>query len=153
MGVTRTLAVTLLRSKLMRSVLVSMSVTVLMVIFGVVLVSAARSSHSQPISVEVYPDAKLLEKQADDQSDRRVYSTADSVDQVLAFYAQRLNEDDGNGCKKIYTDTPPSDDPGHYIGSCIVDTSWMDVSQRLAIRVNYAAGSGTLIEVERNWGG
>ncbi len=153
MVATRSLAADLLRSKLMRAVLIGLGVLVLIVIASAVYLSSTRASHSQPINVDVYPGAKLLEKQVNAQSDRRVYSTTDSVDQVLVYYAERLNKDDENGCKKIYTDSTPSEQPGHFIGRCIVDTSWMDVSQSVAIRVSYTAASGTVIEVERAWGG
>jgi hypothetical protein len=159
MGVaTKSFAGGLLKSNMLRLAVGSLVIVAILIVGGLIALSVTRSSHTQPIAVEQYPGAKLLEEKTTDKSDRRVYSTGASVDRVLRHFADRLNKDDQNGCFKIYTDetttlrSPTDELPGHHYGRCIVDTSWLDVTQNLIIEVHYVEGSGTIIEVLRNWG-
>ena len=79
------------------------------------------------------------------------------MQKVLDWYTARLPKDDTNGCKKIYTDAKPSEEPGHYRGVCVVDNSLLDVNQRVSITINYQAATGssdykTYVLIQRLWG-
>ena len=148
----------LLRSRPIRILLLSVGAVIICLLVMAVALDLFKSSRNQPMGVDVYPGATLVSEEAQPNFDRRFYSTSDTVQQVLNFYAGRLPKDDINGCKKIYTDKTPSEQPGHYFAQCVVDNSVLDISQRLSITINYQAEKGTqnfktFFAVERNWGG
>ncbi|MEP7288281.1 MAG: hypothetical protein ABI947_21225 [Chloroflexota bacterium] len=148
----------LLQSRPIRILLLSLGAAIICLLLVAIGLNLFKSGHNQPVGVEVYPGATLVTQETQAGFDRRFYSTSDSVQQVLNFYAGRLPKDDINGCKKIYTDKTPSEEPGHYFAQCVVDNSVLDVSQRLSISINYQAEEGTqnfktFFAIERNWGG
>src|SRR5215470_6949453 len=73
-------------------------------------ITALKTSRSGPISMDVYPGAKLLSSSEQAHDNGAVYSTQDSIQQVFDFYSSRFPKDSGDnggvqGCSKIYTDT------------------------------------------------
>ena len=139
-----------------------LSALVLFVVICVILVfgaiSVLRSSRNGPINVDVYPGAATVKVVKNYSNSSILYSTTDSVQQVLNFYNGRLPKDESiEGCKKIYTDDKPSEEPGHFYARCIVDNSQLDVSQLMMITINYQAVDGTnkketRILIEQQWG-
>jgi hypothetical protein len=118
-----------------------------------------KGTRSSPIAFEQYPGSQLVREKNDAFSDQKLFSTTASVQDVYSFYVERFpkSSDDTNGCKKIYTDQPPSEEPGHWFGRCVLDNSMLDVSQRLTITINYQPLDGsseprTYYGVERQWG-
>lgn len=136
-------------------------VVILVVLFVVVLVgiSLFKSSHSQPIAFDVYPGAKVFASSTSTDGDVTIYTTQDPIQKVFDFYLGRMPpKEDIEGCQKIYIDKTPSEEPGHWFGGCMTDTSVLNVQQNLSIKINYQTAQGsptpqTFIEVRRNWGG
>lgn len=146
-----------LSSRMFRMGLIALGVFVLVAIAAVVVVSVMTSSRNQPPGFDVYPGAQIIDKQQTVSSDRQLFTTSDSVQDVLNFYNQKLGKVDGaDQCSKTYLTDPPSEDPGKYRGRCVVDNSLLSTSQVLKITVVYQSINGanmTVILVERNWGG
>jgi hypothetical protein len=117
-----------------------------------------KAQHNQPIDFVVYPNAQLVDKSAKAQSDSQTYSTTDSPQQVLNFYSDHVNKDDGNGCQKIYLGKQISEDLGQYVGRCVVSSSLLDAGQVLAVKIDYVLDADgksgkTIIQIDRSWGG
>ena len=132
------------------------------VVLAGLVVTILKTSRNGPIGVDVYPGAQLIGKDNNQNDDFALYSTQDSVQQVLDFYTGRLpkDEDKVQGCQKIYTDNNPDtrELPGHYFGRCVVDNSQLDVSQQLMISINYQVNDTTQkpetrVQIQRHWGG
>jgi hypothetical protein len=118
-----------------------------------------KSTRSSPLAFEQYPGSQLVRENQTAYSDQKLFSTTASVQDVYNFYVERFpkSSDDTNGCKKIYTDQPPSEEPGHWFGSCVIDNSVLDISQQITITINYQPLDGsnelrTYYGVERRWG-
>lgn len=149
-----------LRSPVVRIALVTLIGLIVLIVLVVIGISVLKGSRDRPINVEVYPGAALVTKSELPRSDSFVYSTGDSVQQVLNFYAERhgFSADDSDGCKKIYLTNPVSEAPGKSQGRCEISNSFLDVSQILSIKIDYVTDANgkngkTMIAIDRNWGG
>jgi hypothetical protein len=148
------------RRPFLRILMLGIGIIIAFVIVGVIVISTMRSSRNQPISVDTYPGANVLTNTKTNNSDKTIYETPDSVQQVFNFYVQKfgLSDKENDGCKKVYTSAPASEEPGKYTASCVVSNSMLDVSQYLSIRIEYVTNSATKtgttqITVDRLWGG
>jgi hypothetical protein len=136
---------------------VATGIVLLSIVFVILGLNTFKSSRNQAINVDLYPGAQLVETRKTAQYDVQVFSTDDSVQKVMDWFADKLPKDDTNGCKKVYTDAKPSEEPGHYYALCVVDNSLLEVTQRMSITINYQAATGskdfkTYFLIERLWG-
>jgi hypothetical protein len=126
-------------------------------------ITALKTSRSGPISVDVYPNSKLISSSEQAHDTGEVYSTQDSIQQVFDFYNSRIpkdgDKDSVQGCSKIYTDDNKASQelPGHYYVRCVIDNSQLEISQQLMVTINYQLDettqkSETRFLIERHWG-
>jgi hypothetical protein len=145
-----------LRNPLVRIVLIGIIAIIVVILVLIVSVFSMRAARNRPLDVATYPKASLVTKKEGAQSDSLTYATTDSVQDVLAFYDSKIAKDDTNGCKKIYSGTEVSEEPGKVSGRCVLSNSFMDSAQNLSIQIDYVSDgqSGkTIILIERSWGG
>lgn len=126
-----------------------------LVIFVVLLLALGlallKSSRSQPPSIDAYSNATVVSQHSDGNSDEVIYSTNDKLDLVGDFYARRLGSSQESGCKKIYLDEKPSEEPGRSLYRCVVDTSLLEMQQVTTVTISYKNGH-TQIDIVRSWG-
>jgi hypothetical protein len=148
----------LIGNSTVRLVIGALLLLVIFVVLVFTAVNVLRSSRNGPLPVDIYPGAQTIKNVRTDKTQSALYSTTDSVQQVFDFYNGRLPKDeDIEGCKKIYTDAIPSEDPGHFYARCIVDNSQLDITQELMITVNFQLNpttntNQTVILIEQQWG-
>ncbi len=149
------------RRPFLRFLLFSVGVIIALLILVGVGVSLLRSSRNQPIGVDAYPGAAVVNKSASAQTDSVVYETPATVRQGLDFYAQKFgyaDQQNTDGCRITYLTDPGMEQPGKYNGRCVVSNSMLDVTQVLSIKIDYAPDADgktgkTLISIDRTWGG
>ncbi len=147
------------RSVVVRILVITVIALVVLLIVANTVYSSMRAQRSQKIPVDIYPNALLVSKRATSVSDNQVYSTTDSFQDVYNFYANRIrgtDADDTNGCKKVYSGTEPSEEPGMVAGRCLLYDSILDADQLLSVQISYEADPGgrngkTVIVIERTW--
>jgi hypothetical protein len=157
----------------MHPLAIVVGIIVVLLVVGFVVYIYLRTTHSGPLAAEVYPGALLLNKSiTSTNSDSAVYTTKDPIDSVLAFYFQHYGQayyptlpggeiDEANakdnGCLKVYTESKPSEEPGHYFGRCIIEDPFGDLTRTLQISIDYQNNSDngpqTVIRIDRIWGG
>src|SRR5690349_15233633 len=90
-----------LRKRRGLSIGIAAGVIVLGILVVVLVINIFKSSRNQPLNVDLYPGAQLVDSRKSEHADQQIYSTDDSVQKVMDWYAARLPKDDTNGCKKI----------------------------------------------------
>ena len=135
-----------------------------LVIILIVLVGALvgglmllKSSRAQPMRLSVYPGAVVAGQTTEGNADHTLYTSADAIDKVAAFYTQQLGQSDESGCKELFTDANHLTEPGHVYYRCVVDQSVLDITQITTVTIVATAdpssptGAQTRIQVDRIW--
>lgn len=78
------------RNGLIRALLIGIGAIIVIIIVLVGGFSLYKSSHNQPLTVEAYPNATVINKAATANSDSVTYTSLDSVDLVADFYSRLL---------------------------------------------------------------
>ncbi len=141
------------RRGLTRTMFGIVAVVIVLVLLLVTGLSLLKSSRGQPPTVDNYPNARIVNKRADPNSDHVLYSTMDQIETVADFYVRRLGSSLESGCKRIYYDEPPSQEVGRSFYRCVVDTSLLEMQQTAQITISYKKDAGlTFIDITRSWG-
>jgi Tfp pilus assembly protein PilE len=152
------------RGGALRLLLTAVAIVGVLLAAAVVVYNNTRASRSQPIEIDLYPNAALISESKTAQSDERVLATTDSLDQVYAFYVQRLGElpemtsgelaeDRSQGCRKVYAGGEKTEEVGQVSARCFIDNSSNDVTQFVRLTISRdAAETPTQIVYQRAWG-
>lgn len=149
----------------LKALFVVLGAVVATVVIALIVSSSQRAARSTPIEIEMFPNLTLVSENKTPSSDLRYFVTSAPIDEVYAFYAARLGalafrtggelgEDVTRGCRKIYQDEPPREEPGRYFGRCFVDNSQGGLTHRLLLTIVYEPETRqTRLEMRREWVG
>ncbi|PJF42212.1 MAG: hypothetical protein CUN50_05025 [Candidatus Thermofonsia Clade 1 bacterium] len=147
----------------LKALFVSLGVIFAIVVIAILATNAQRAARSTPIEIEMFPNLRLVGESRSENSDMRYFTSDAPIDEVYNFYATRLGtlafrsggelgEDVSRGCRKIYQDEPPREEPGRYFARCFVDNSQSDMTHRLLLTIVYdLEARQTRLEMRRDW--
>jgi hypothetical protein len=142
------------KRNIVRIALVVLALVIVIVVVGVITFLSYRSSRTEPLAVKVYPGARLVVDEAISVGfDHQQYVAADSLENVDAHYDRQKDVN----CERQYD--YGQDPPQHLFSSCIIDHSWMNMTQYTRVIIQPLvdeAGQPTgevIIDVQRHWEG
>ena len=132
-----------LRRNLLRIVAVVVIVVVLAVVIAMVAYLSYRDSRSEPLKVDVYPDAEqIVDEPIRPGQDHQQYTVPATFELVAQFY----EDQDDLDCERLTeseTNLP--------VGRCIVDRSSGGMTQYTLVTFKEVGDGSILIDVRRFW--
>lgn len=146
-----------LRSLIGRLVILAVLIA-LVTLVPLLIINSMRGSRNTPLEIAVYPGAKEVGAITATGRDLRQYTTNDGIQQVFAFYNERIPKTDEGGCQKNFTTDPFEDIPGKWWGLCKIDDTLLDAARDLTVRIVWKPDPAdgdkvkTIFEIEKKWG-
>jgi hypothetical protein len=143
---------TVLQSKVVRLALGLLIVGVIIIVAGVIIYLAYRSSRNKPLEVDVYPGAQQVSSEVLEGFDHQQYQSSDSIEKIEKFYT-----DQDMDCEQQFQTI--NGQAQHLDTRCVIDHSFLDISQYTRVIIQPQvdeAGNATgtvIIDVRRYWGG
>lgn len=141
----------MLQSKVVRLGLGLLVLGVVVIVAGVIIYLAYRSSRNKPLEVDVYPGAEQVSSEVLEDFDHQQYASADPVEKIEQFYTEQDME-----CTKQYQNV--NGQSVHVDTRCLIDHSFLDITQYTQVIIQPQvdeAGTSTgtvVIDVRRYWG-
>ena len=147
-------------SRLVRAVLGLFGLVAVVAVVGAIALLLMRSSRNKPLEVEMVPGARQVAGEVlSDHADHQQYISTAPIDEIVAAFARQ----DDVVCHDQYARVvdQPDGEPlreGYLYTSCLLDRSWLDMTQYNEITIQPQVDEGgqptgeVLIDVRRHWG-